>query len=189
MAHEDKIKWDNKYLNNANLLEKRPPSKILKEYISNAPSNNALDLACGSGRNSIFLAQNGFSVDSIDISTIALDHLKNLSANLDINPLLADLDSFTPDKSYDLILMINFLDRDLIKRAKEWLNKDAIFIVETYMRDKANQKQNSNPDFLLKSGELKEIFKEFDIIEYREFYNEPHELYRMKKSSIVAKRL
>ncbi len=126
-------------------------------------------------------------VDSVDISKIAIDMLKNRAKNFNITPLVSDLDNFTPIRKYDLILMINYLDRELIDRAKGWLNQGAVMIVETYMQDEVNEKQDSNPNYLLKSGELKEIFKAFDILEYREFFNEPYEQYRMKKSSIVAK--
>jgi hypothetical protein len=84
--------------------------------------------------------------------------------------------------------MSNYLDRDVIKRAKESLVVDGIFVVETYIEDAINQKPNLNPNFLLKKGELEKIFKDFKILEYIEFENEQYEKYRMKKAAIVAKK-
>ncbi len=188
MADRDRIKWEKKYQNSPDLLDKRPASKIVKEFYNFAKKGKALDVASGSGRNSIFLAKKGFVVDSIDISKVAIEKLKSQSKNLNINTILMDLDHFIPDKRYDLIVMANYLDRALIDRLKEYLNVDGIFIVETYMEDKINEKESFNPNFLLKKGELKEIFSDFEILEYREFINEPYEKYRMKKAGIVAKR-
>ncbi len=51
--------------------------------------------------------------------------------------------------------MTNFLDRKIISSLKNALKKDGILFIETYMEDKENEKLDSNPDFLLKKGELK----------------------------------
>jgi len=184
MSIKDREKWDKKYQQNPNLLQLRPPSKILKRYYHLTPSKIALDLACGAGRNAIFLAQNGFFVDAIDISQIALNNINHPN----ITTILADLDRFTPTKKYDLIIKANYLDRELIKRAKDWLNINGIFIIETYLDDPNNEKKNSNPAFLLKPNELKEFFDDrFEILEYIEFWNESFEMYRMKKAAIAVR--
>lgn len=57
------------------------------------------------------------------------------------------------------------------------------------MEHEENEKPPSNPDFLLKEGELKEIFSDFEILEYDEFFNEKYELYKMRKQSIIARKI
>jgi len=188
---EDKIKWDKKYQNNIELLAKREPSKMLVKFAKECKGDMALDLACGSGRNTLFLEEQGFFVDAVDISKIALDTLKSRVKSSRVNIIEADLDEFEIKKDkYDLIVKCNFLDRDLIKRAKEALKKDGIIIIETYIEDKDNEKKDSNPNFLLKKDELPEMFKSnFEILEYKTFWNESFEKYRMKKAAIAARKI
>ena len=190
MALKDRLKWDRKYQENSKLLAKREPSLALVKYHKECSGKLALDLACGSGRNSLFLEEQGFFVDAVDISTIALQTLKSRAKSDRVNPILADLDSFKIEKEkYDLIVKTNFLDRALIARAKEALKSGGVMVVETYMEDVANEKRDSNQNFLLKKDELLTIFKEgFDVLEYKTFWNESFEKYRMKKASIAVKK-
>ncbi|RUM67533.1 MAG: tellurium resistance protein TehB [Sulfurospirillum sp.] len=193
MSQKDKIKWNEKFRSNPELLAPREPSSMLKQFLSkekNHIDKTALDLACGGGRHTLYLANLGFKVDAVDISKVALDSLKE-KIDLDLVSLIeSDLDQFSPEANrYDLIVMSNFLDRELIKRSCGALKIDGVFFVETYMDDPNNEKQNSNPNFLLQKDELKEIFKGFEILEYREFWNEPYEIYRMKKEAVLARRL
>jgi len=190
MAIEDKEKWNKKYKNTPELLASRPQSYKLSNVINYAKGLNALDVACGSGRNSIFLANNGFNVTTIDISEVALNSL-NEKNNPKIKTQLVDLDTHKFDEnSYDLIIMTNFLDRKAIPKLVNALKKDGVLFIETYMFHEENEKPPSNPDFLLKEGELKNFFdeKEVEIIEYDEFFNESFELYKMRKQAIAIRK-
>lgn len=190
MALEDKIKWNKKYQEKPSLLTTRTNSSKLNIIFQCLSSGYALDVACGVGRNSIALAKKGFFVDAIDISEIALEHLnKNKIQNIKTH--LLDLDSYTPTtKLYDLIVMTNFLDRELIFRLLSGLKPNGYILIETYMDDPINDKTGSNPKFLLQKEELKLFFNgSFQIIEYDEFENESFEMHRMKKQSIIAKKL
>lgn len=190
MAQEDKIKWNKKYKEKHSLLKDRPASKKLDTIIQNIQKGNALDIACGAGRNSIFLAIKGFNVDAVDISEVALEHLNNLDIK-NINAILVDLDHYIPSKEfYDIVVMTNFLDRSLIPKLVDALKTNGYMLIETYMNDPINEKENSNPNFLLQKDELKEFFDgSFKIIDYDEFENESFEMYRMKKQSIIAQKL
>jgi len=85
-------------------------------------------------------------------------------AESNINIINADLDNYTPSKEqYTLIVKTNFLDRELIERSKDALKSGGIFIVETYIEDKDNEKKDSNPNFLLKKDELLKIFKNVEL--------------------------
>jgi cyclopropane fatty-acyl-phospholipid synthase-like methyltransferase len=195
MSLQDKAKWDKKYLEKEKLLLPRDPSNNLVNYLKQCSGKRALDLACGAGRNTIYLAKQGFSVDALDIAKVALDTLsKELKKqNLEdmVNIQLCDLDDYEIKKdAYDLVLMFNFLDRKLLEKSKQSLSKDGIYIVETYMVDETNEKKNSLRSNMLEKEELKEIFSDgFEIVFYEEFENEAHELYRMKKQMIVARKL
>ncbi|WP_417332607.1 methyltransferase domain-containing protein [Halarcobacter sp.] len=190
MAIEDKEKWNKKYKNTPELLASRPQSYKLSNIINYTKGLDALDVACGSGRNSIFLANNGFNVTSVDISEVALDSL-NEKNNPKIKTQLVDLDTHKFDESnYDLIIMTNFLDRKAIPKLVKALKKEGVLFIETYMFHEENEKPPSNPDFLLKEGELKSFFdeKEIEILEYDEFFNESFELYKMRKQAIAIRK-
>ena len=195
MARSDQTKWDRKYIDNPRLLESREPSEIVQRFAHLAPAKRALDVACGTGRNTLYLAKHGFEIDALDISAVALQELsQHMSRVTDlsfIHTQLVDLDEYTPTPShYDLILNIHFLDRALIPKLAKALHKNGILIIETYMHNEQNQKPNSNPEFLLQTGELPSFFgDEYEIMGYQEFWNDEHELYRMKKQAIVVKRL
>jgi len=190
MSVKDKEKWDNKYSQNPELLNRDEASLIVRKYFALAEPKRALDLACGGGRHALFLESRGFSVDAVDISPIALARVKSLSKG-SINVIEADLDSYEPKKEYyGLIVKSNFLDRALIERAKEALVAGGIFIVETYIEDVANEKKSTNSNFLLKKDELLKIFKDgFDILEYKTFWNESFEMYRMRKATIAVRKV
>jgi 2-polyprenyl-3-methyl-5-hydroxy-6-metoxy-1,4-benzoquinol methylase len=188
---EDKQKWDEKYKNTPKLLQDRAPSQKLVKFVRDidAQGKDALDFACGNGRNSIYLAKLGFEVDALDISQIPLDTL-NAKGYKNIHTQTMDLDDFESKKKYDLIVKSNYLDRDAIKKLALSLNTNGLMIIETYMKHESNTKPSSNPDFLLDAGELKSFFdNSFEVLEYDEFDNEPQELFRMRKQSIVVRKL
>lgn len=190
MALKDKIKWDKKYQEIASLLENRKPSEKLIKIIEKVKGKKALDVASGAGRNSIYLAINEFDVVALDISEIALESLNNKGYK-NIYCKLVDLDEYEiPKNSYDLIVMTNFLDRNIIPKLSNALKTDGILFIETYMEDDENEKPPSNPDFLLKKGELKTFFDDtFELLDYDEFFNEENELFRMKKQFIAIKKI
>ncbi len=190
MALNDKLKWDKKYKNTPSLLEKREPSKKLINLLTKVKGKKALDVASGAGRNSIYLALKGFEVLAVDISEVALNEL-NKKGFENITCKLVDLDEYElPKNSYDLIVMTNFLDRNLIPKLASALKIDGVLFIETYMHDILNEKPSSNPDFLLQKDELKSFFDErFEILDYVEFENEDCEMYRMKKQSIGVRKL
>jgi tellurite methyltransferase len=190
MAQTDKLKWNKKYKNTPSLLEKREPSKKLINLLTKVKGTKALDVACGAGRNSTYLASKGFEVLAIDISEVALTEL-NKKGFENITCKLVDLDEYeVPKNFYDLIVMTNFLDRNLIPKLASALKIDGVLFIETYMNDMLNEKPPSNPDFLLQKDELTSFFDDsFEILDYDEFENEDCEMYKMKKQSIGVRKL
>lgn len=190
MAQEDKIKWNKKYEETPSLLKSREVSKKLVETIEKVKGKKVLEIACGAGRNSIFLANRGFSVEAFDISDFAIESIKNQNIK-NITAKVMDLEGYIPSKeSYDLIVMTNYLDRELIPNLAKALKKEGILFIETYMNHKDNEKAPSNPDYLLKKNELKSFFnEEYEILDYDEFLNESYELFRMQKQFICVKKL
>ena len=189
MSQKDKLKWDKKYQETTSLLKDREPGENLKKIVEKTKGKKALDVASGAGRNSIYLANNGFDVEALDISSVALEVLNNKGFK-NISCKLVDLDEYEiPKNNYDLIVMTNFLDRNLIPKLSNALKIDGVLFIETYMEDELNEKPSSNPDFLLKKDELKTFFNDnFELLVYDEFLN-TEELYKMKKQFIAIRKL
>jgi SAM-dependent methyltransferase len=184
MAHEDQIRWNKKYLNNPPMSQE--PIDLVRYYYVLANRGNALDIACGMGRHSRFLAQNDFYVDALDISPVALQKIKNI-ANIDTHHV--DLDDFRIDEdSYDLIVCTYYLNRDIFTTIIEGLKNEAILIYETFVHHPDNTKVPSKPEFLLQSNELKEAFEELEIIFYEEWWDTTEQNNKALKASLVAKK-
>lgn len=189
MAQEDKIKWEKKYKETPSLLKDRQASKKLKQFLKDTKDKKALEIACGTGRNSIFIASLGYKVDALDISNTALEFLEKRNIQ-NIYTKQIDLENYIPPKDfYDLIVMTNYLDRDIIPHLINSLKKEGLIFIETYMDDPKNDKKPSKSQYLLKVGELKTFFDtSFEILDYEESFNEEYELYRMKRQSILVKK-
>ena len=113
---EDQRHWDNKHARCLSHAGNRP-DKDLVHHIGYAPESGlALDVACGSGRNSFLLAKHGLDVICMDLSAqglknlIAQQHDEALAKKL--FPVQTDLTRVTlPDACFDLVVVIRYLDR------------------------------------------------------------------------------
>jgi len=136
------------------------PSPILKKYWRLASCGNALDIACGNGRNSIFLAAKGFVVDAVDISTVVTTHLAGKNPN--INVICVDLDAWDiPQNRYELIANVRFLDRRLFPMIQNGLRTGGVLIFESFMDGEKDK-------YCLKQNELLRAFPSFRIVYYEE---------------------
>jgi len=164
-VRNDRIKWNEKYRQKQYPAD---PSQIVIEFFRLAPGKKALDIGAGNGRNSLFLAEQGFSVDAVDISDEGLKLFAG--SHPDIHPICADLDTFDiPGKRYDLIVNVKFLNRRILPYIKEGLRKGGILIFETFVEtDKAGENESICRDYLLRKNELLNAFLCLHIIFYKE---------------------
>ena len=158
----DRIKWDERYKGEEYFFS-LSPSRFLAdsfELVSSlVPGRRALDLACGEGRNSIYLAQNGFEVTAVDISGLGLERGRKraLELGVSVDFIQADLDRWRPPGSYHLILNFNFLMRPLIPWMLESLSPGGVVVMETIL-DAPGLQGNHRKDYLLQPGELERLF-------------------------------
>lgn len=105
MQRED---WDRRYAE-ADLLWSRGPNRFLVGETGDLAPGRALDLACGEGRNAIWLAEQGWHVTAIDYSQVAVAKARERAARerLEIDLVCADLVDYEPEPSaYDLVLVL-----------------------------------------------------------------------------------
>ncbi len=161
----DRGKWNARY-KGPGLYLGPDPSPYLAENIelitALAPGKKALDLACGEGRNSIFLAGRGFAVTGLDISGEGIAKAKRWAeeAGLAVSLSCADLEGYEFAEKYDLIINFNFLLRDLIPKMVAALNPGGLIVFDTIL-DAPSLEGSHNRAFLLQPGELRQIFNRF----------------------------
>ena len=180
----DKERWDNKY-NEEFYIYGKEPVPFLRANVDLLPKGKALDIAMGEGRNGVFLATQGFDVLGIDISEVGLAKAHRLADEngVEIQTAIVDLENYDMQKnSYDVVLCMYFLQRDLFPQIKDSLKSGGMAVIQTYNTD-YRKYANFNKKYLLDVNELLEIFKGYKIIRY-EMYDDGEEAY----SSIIAQK-
>jgi SAM-dependent methyltransferase len=145
-------------------VQSAPP--LLVETASSLPPGRALDLACGTGRNALWLAQHGWNVTAVDGSPTAIEILRQRAAGLPIETQIADLEDSTftiEPASYDLIAICYYLERKLFEPAKRALAPGGILIAIALLAELG--KDNS---FRVEPGELPRTFDGWEILHHRE---------------------
>lgn len=150
------------------------PTPLLRQAIDAEPAPpavRALDLACGTGRDAVYLAMHGYRVDAIDILPDALTRAASLAGHCGakLDPLVVDLRHDWPfaNGSYDLVCMFRFLHRPLLARLPLLLRPGGLLIIETFHEASATTPQGpTSPAHLLASGELHQAFSQLEILHH-----------------------
>jgi SAM-dependent methyltransferase len=119
---------------------------------------SVLDLACGYGRHARLLEAGGWRVTAVDRDTAAL---AALAGRAGIETLAADLEAGPwplAGRRFDAIVVTNYLHRPLFPVLADALAEGGVLLYETFMQGNARFGRPSNPDFLLRPGELLEAF-------------------------------
>lgn len=128
-----------------------------------------LDVACGTGRHSLFLAARGHRVVGVDIDREALS---GLAVRRGILPLVADLErGGWPFRrgAFAAVIVVNYLWRPLFPVLLAALEPGGVLLYDTFMQGNERYGRPRNPDFLLAPGELRAVFSgALEIIDYAE---------------------
>jgi SAM-dependent methyltransferase len=172
MSQDDQTRWDRKHAQEG---ASEMPSRFLAELFSAGTwsilPGRALDLACGKGRNALFLAARRFDVTGLDISAVALEEARRraLARSLTISWQEADLEAVElAQNEYDLIVNFNYLQRSLIPQIHSALKTGGHVIFETYLMDQKEIGHPTNPRYLLAHNELLNLFRAYRVLHYRE---------------------
>jgi len=118
-----------------------------------------LDLACGQGRHSRYLAGLGYRVEALDRDAAALATLADVPG---VSTCEADVEGGPWPyhmQRFDGIVVTNYLHRPLLPLLINGLNEGGVLIYETFMIGNERYGKPSNPLFLLRSGELLEVVR------------------------------
>ena len=150
-------------------------SEVL-EAMQTVKPGRALDLGCGQGRNSLFLAQNGFDVTAVDQNELSLEILQSIveQEDLDMPVGLYDINSASISQDYDFIVstvVLMFLQADriptIIQNMQEHTTVGGYNLIVCVM-DTEDYPCSVNFPFTFKEGELADYYKDWELVKYNE---------------------
>lgn len=119
----DRASWDERYAQTERLWSKGP-NMFVADRLGDTPPGVGLDLASGEGRNAIWLAERGWRMTAVDFSEVAIE--RGRAASDDVEFVVADVLTWEPPESYDLIV-VAYLHlppsdmRQAVGRVASWL--------------------------------------------------------------------
>lgn len=174
MSAEDRVRWDQIYRQRFD--QPYPaPDPLLLQFTPAVPQDQllrALDFAGGQGQNGLWLAEQGYYVDIIDISRVGLQRARAEMAirNLrNVNLLQIDFDDIQlDDEIYDMVCVFRYLRRDLFGQLMASVKSGGRLIYETYNTRYLELVPEFNTAFLLHPGELELAFQKWHVLHYEE---------------------
>jgi SAM-dependent methyltransferase len=111
--------WDRRYADPDFLWSTEPNRFVVRELGGLLPSGRALDLACGEGRNAVWLADRGWGVTAVDFSRAGLEKARRLAdaRGVTVDWVLADLRQYEPEAGAHRLVLVAYLHIPPVERA------------------------------------------------------------------------
>jgi 2-polyprenyl-3-methyl-5-hydroxy-6-metoxy-1,4-benzoquinol methylase len=150
----------------------------LRRVLPLLPSGRVLDVACGRGRNALFLAEQGFAVTAVDASAEALAQLASEAERrrLRIRMLQQDLEQHPhlALNPFDVVIQFFYLQRSLLAELRRLVRPGGVAVVRTFSRAGNFPGGPANPAFSLDPGELPTLFAGWQILLHEEGLDQAH---------------
>jgi SAM-dependent methyltransferase len=187
-AQDSKTQWDEKYSRPTFVYGKSPVQFLAENYQYIPFEGSVLDMGMGEGRNAVFLAQKGYKVTGVDISSVAVkkSYLLAQEFGVKIKGVVASLADYKiPPDSFDAIVCFYYVDRSLVEKIKSWLKPGGILIYEAHTIREKGRKQGApgDEDTYLKEQELLKLFPGMRVLKYEEPLHE-----KEFRSSIILRK-
>ncbi|MCQ6280799.1 bifunctional 2-polyprenyl-6-hydroxyphenol methylase/3-demethylubiquinol 3-O-methyltransferase UbiG [Bacillus sp. EB600] len=167
------LKWNAKHKEHLEHQREPVANKRLEGLSSYLSGGIALDIACGLGGNSLYLAKMNYQVQAVDISDFAINYIQEQAAKrkLEINPQKCDLTNmnnlYWANNSFNLAVITYYLDRDLFPIVKRIIRENGYFFMETFYQSSQNYQSIPNK-YKLMPQELLSEFREWKILFFEE---------------------
>lgn len=178
----------------AHVHEDQPATLLVEhiELLSGAPDKTALDVACGQGRNALYLARKGFRVTGMERDEAAIAALEAQAAarGLQVTVERKDLEAegaTLPEAAFGLVCVFYFLHRPLLPEIAQAVRPGGFLVYETFLVD-AHERWGSpgRREFTFLHNELLDAFRgAFRIHLYRERVDERA---RSARAQLIAQR-
>jgi SAM-dependent methyltransferase len=157
------------------------PNAWLREHVHHLPPGaRVLCVADGEGRNSVWLARQGFVVDAFDVADVGVAKARRLAARegVQVHFSVADCDAYAwPEAAYDGVaaIFVQFADpalrRRLFARIVASLKPGGVLVLQGYTPKQLEYRTGGPPyaSHLYTEAMLREAFAALDIVELREY--------------------
>ena len=173
MSAADRQRWDAIYHQRANQPYPAPDPLLFQH--TPPPANGsarALDLAAGLAQNGLWLAAQGYTVDVMEISRVALTRAQAEAAARGLHRLnffQVDLENAALERDvYDFVCVFRFLQRDFFSQLRTVVKPGGRLVYQTFNVNHLDQSPDFNRAYLLESGELTAAFSDWHIVYSRE---------------------
>ncbi|WP_136602797.1 class I SAM-dependent methyltransferase [Salinigranum halophilum] len=166
----DRNDWEKRY-ESGDYTPRTYPSKLLASYTDWAPGGRAIEVAAGTGRNALYLAEQGYDVDAIELSASAVEQGTQNAAerSIDINWIRADVaDHDFPAEAYTLAVVCFFHDPGLVSRLIDALEPGGVLVYEHHVRTAEDVERGPSDDHRYRPNELLGAANELTVLFYRE---------------------
>lgn len=165
----DATGWDERY-RSTDRLWSRGPNVFVADRLADREPGTGLDLACGEGRNAVWLAEHGWEMVAVDFSRAGIERGREHSD--DVQFVIADVVEWEPDRSFDLVLIaylhlvpVDFVG--VVRRAATWLAPGGeLFLIG---HDRSNIEHGvggpQNPEVLWDVDELVSFVPDLEVVE------------------------
>lgn len=165
--------WDERF-RSGDYPQDPDPSPILRRYIGACPDGRALDVATGTGRNAVFLAEEGYRVDGIDQSREGLRIARRNATDSGVaertNWIRADVPTYAfPEATYDVITISFYRAVDRFPDIKEALTPGGVLFVEHHLRSSDSLQSGPSSDrYRFAANELLHACLDLTVLYYDE---------------------
>ena len=155
-------RWNERY--RAGELGRSYPAPVLVEAVKLLPPGRALDLACGAGRNALFLAERGWSVVGVDGSPVVIEKIRGLHPRIEVRALDLQREQLPfEEASFEMVCIINFLHRPLFTETQRFVRPGGVVVTAIH-----TVRSTMNPLYTIEVGELRSYFAGWEILIDRE---------------------
>ncbi len=162
--------WNQRYAD-GDYVPRTRPAPFLEEWLPRLTPGRALDIACGTGRNALRLAEAGYEVDAVDISEVAIDRARAEAdrRGVKVNWIVSDLNEFEiRAAAYQVITVIRYRNPALWPKLVAGLAPEGWILVDHHVKTSRPAAGPSSPEFRLDPQELLRAFASLRIVYYTE---------------------
>ncbi|MBW3534309.1 MAG: class I SAM-dependent methyltransferase [Gemmatimonadetes bacterium] len=167
-----RARWDARY-REGDWADVHEPAEVLLRAQPWLPAEGlALDLACGAGRNALFLAERGLPVVAVDLSIegLRLTSRRARDRGLPVWPVHADLERFAVRTGgFQVVVDVRFLLRSAFDLIVDALAPGGLLVFETFSVDEIDVLGGDiRREYALERGELRRAFPDLEVLVHEE---------------------
>ena len=168
------------------------PDPVLVRYVDTFPAGKALDIACGTGRNAVFLAEQGYAVTGLDQSREGLKIARSNAEDRGVadrcNWIHADaLAHEYPQETFDIITVRSFRIYDRLTDVKAALKPDGVLYYQDHLRTAEGVDYGPPTTRRVGTNEILRACLDLTVLHYREFRTGSED-HRGANAQIIARK-